>query len=152
MKGKSYWLIANCFIIFSKTFVLMSISRCLSEKRLKYILDVMDLFVSSGKSYIRLLLQSQSELKLWQARMGLLRASAVQCVESWNSEKGTGTSGGDRGFLAEFCEDSLVWLLPKEMASFLWALQLGALSDSIPLVLKPKDEPNWPYLGSCGVS
>ena len=57
----------------------MSISRCLSEKQLKYILDEMDLFVSSGKSYIGLLLQSQSELKLWQARMGLLRASAVQC-------------------------------------------------------------------------
>ena len=45
----------------------------------------------------------------------------MQCVEIWNSEYGIGTSGGNRGYFVKFCEDSLVWLLPKETASFLWA-------------------------------
>ena len=36
-----------------------------------------------------------------------------QCVESENSEKGTGTNEEDSGFLAESCKESLVWLLPK---------------------------------------
>ena len=44
------------------------------------------------------------------------------------------------------------WGVFQEMASFLRALQLGAVSDSIPLVPKPEDEPNRPFLCSCGVN
>ena len=44
------------------------------------------------------------------------------------------------------------WGVFREMASFLWALQLGAVSDSIPVVPNPKDDSNRPILGSCVVS